>query len=367
MKFQCNTAEFSAACVNVMRAVSKKVTIPTIEGILVECGSGTLSLTGYDFEFGINKTMPCEVYESGAIIINAQTLTSILARLGTENVLIETNGVEVTVVSGETIYNITGIDADEYPELPSVTGGYPFSVDQKVLKEMINQTVFAVADNENAKPVHTGLKFELTENQLQLVGVDGYRLAIRKETIKFDGEDMEFIVPKKAIKELVKLMGDEGDILINVGKRHIIFEIENYSIISRLLDGDFLDYKAVVSKSSTTTVLINVNDAIDSIQKIVPIVENNQKNPIRCKFDNDEMRVSTISSIGKVRDYIHANISGNGVEIGFNSKYLLDAFGASDVDEVRIELNGPVNPAKILPVQGDRFLFLVLPMRLKSE
>lgn len=369
MKFSCNTQNLNEACNNVMRAVSVKVTIPTIEGILIECGSDTLSLTGYDFEFGINTILNATVVEPGAIVINAKVICDIIRKLSAETVTIETNGTNVTVTAGAAQYNINGIDADDYPELPSVSGGYPLFINQGILQQMVSQTLFAVADNENSKPVHTGLKFEMTLNQLRLIGVDGYRLAIRTETIKYDGEDVTFIVPKKTIKELIKLIGTdtENDVSISVGKRHIVFEVGNYSIISRLLDGDFLDYNAAVPKTSTTTVLINTDDAISCIERTVPVIENNAKNPIRCLFDADEMRVSTVSSLGRVVDYTHANVSGNRVEIGFNSKYVLDALRAADTDQVRIELNGPVSPVKVLPVNDESYLFLVLPMRLKNE
>ena len=120
-------------------------------------------------------------------------------------------------------------------------------------------------------------------------------------------------------------------------------------------------------KTITTTVLINTKDAIDCIEKTLPVIENNQKNPIRCLFDGDQMRVSTVSSLGRVVDYTHANTSGNRVEIGFNSKFVLDALNAADTDEVKIELNGPVSPVKVMPLEGDDFLFLVLPMRLRNE
>ncbi|MDE7124131.1 MAG: DNA polymerase III subunit beta, partial [Eubacterium sp.] len=342
---------------------------PTIEGILIECGSDTLSLTGYDFEFGINTTLTVTVAEPGAIVINAKILCDIIRKLASDTVTIETNGTSVSIVAGAAQYNITGIDADDYPELPSVSGGYPLFINQSVLQQMVMQTLFAVAENENSKPVHTGLKFEMTLNQLRLIGVDGYRLAIRTETIKYEGEDVSFIVPKKTIRELIKLIGNDSDkdISISVGKRHIIFEVEDYSIISRLLDGDFLDYNAAVPKTSSTTVLINTREAISCIERTIPVIENNAKNPIRCLFDNDEMRVSTVSALGRVVDYTHANISGERVEIGFNSKYMLDALNAADTDQVRIELSGPVSPVKVLPVNDESYLFLVLPMRLKSE
>ena len=369
MKFTCNTKELNTACNNVIRAVSAKVTIPTIEGILIECGSNTLSLTGYDFEFGINTTLEAYVEEGGSIVINAKVLCDIIRKLANEEVTIESNGTSVTIVSGAAQYSITGIDADDYPELPSVTGGYPLELEQKMLHSMISQTIFAVADTESSKPVYTGLKFDMADGVLTLIGVDGYRLAIRKEKVDYSGEDITFIVPKKTIRELLKLMNTESEhnVLISIGRRHIVFEVENYSIISRLLDGEFLDYTSAVPKTITTTVLIGTQDAIDCIERTLPVIENNQKNPIRCLFDGDEMRVSTVSSLGRVIDYTHANTSGDRVEIGFNSKFMLDALNAADTDEVRIQLNGPVSPVKVMPINSEGFLFLVLPMRLKNE
>lgn len=369
MKFICNTRELAIACNNVIRAVSTKVTIPTIEGILIECGSNTLSLTGYDFEFGINTTMKVDVIEPGAIIINAKVLCNIIGKLSDDEVTIETNGTSVSIVSGAAQYNINGFDADDYPELPSVSSGTAIQFEQKLLYSMIDQTVFAVADNESSKPVYTGLKFEIEENMLTLIGVDGYRLAIRKEVINYNGEKMVFIVPKKTIKELMKLidLDSEDTVNISIGKRHIVLEVGNYSIISRLLDGEFLDYNNAIPKQVATTVLINTRDAINCIEKSLPVIENNQKNPIRCLFDNDEMRVSTVSSLGRVVDYVHANTAGDRVEIGFNSKFMLDALNNSDTDQVKIELNGPVSPVKITPINNENFMFLVLPMRLKNE
>ena len=369
MKFICNTKELNIACNNVIKAVSSKVTIPTIEGILIECGSDTLSLTGYDFEFGINTILNVEVIDAGAIIINARILCDILRKLDDETVTIETNSTSVSIISGAAQYNITGIDAEDYPELPSVNGGQNLELNQKLLHSMILQTVFAVADNESSKPVYTGLKFDIKSDEITLVGVDGYRLAIRKEKVSYNGEEITFIVPKKTIREVIKLMNTESEdnIRISIGRRHIIFEVENYSIISRLLDGEFLDYRTAVPQTISTTVLINTNDAINCIDRTLPVIENNQKNPIRCLFDNDQLRVSTVSSLGRVIDYTHANTQGDRVEIGFNTKFIMEALNAADTDEVRIELAGPVSPVKIMPIEGESFLFLVLPVRLKNE
>ncbi len=368
MKFVCNTKELAVACNNVMRAVSTKVNIPTIEGILINCENDTLQLTGYDFEFGIQTLISAEVQEAGEIVITAKVLCDIINKLSDEYVTLETNGTMVSIVSGAAQYNISGIDAMDYPELPGVQNGQIIELEQKMLHSMISQTIFAVADSESGKPVHTGMKFDITNGIFTVVGVDGFRLAVRKESIVYTGENVTFIVPKKTIKELLKLMNaDEETVKINVGKRHITFEVGTYTIISRLMEGEFLDYTTAMKFSVTTTVLVNTASAINCIQSTLPVIENNQKNPIRCHFDGDEMRVSTVSSLGKCVDRTHANTSGAKVEIGFNSKFILDALNAADTDEVKIEMGGAVQPARIMPITGENFIFLVLPVRLRNE
>ena len=159
MKFTCNARELNTACNNVMRAVSTKMTVPTIEGILMECGSDTLSLTGYDFEFGINTTLQASVTEPGAIVINAKVLCNIIKELTAETVTFDISGTSVSIICGAAQYAITGIDADDYPELPSVSGGYPLFLNQNLLQKMVQQTLFAVADSEASKPVHTCLLY----------------------------------------------------------------------------------------------------------------------------------------------------------------------------------------------------------------
>lgn len=369
MKFSCNTKALSDACNNVMRAVSTKVTIPAIEGILIKAQGECIHLTGYDFEFGIHTILPANVTEHGSVILNAKIFCDIVRRLNEEQVEIEVNDrLNTTITSGAAQYAILGIDADEYPELPSVTGGVPVILNQGMLNNMVSQTLFAVAEGENAKPIHTGLRFEIVQNGMRLVGVDGFRLAMRTEQINYDGDDIAFVVPKKTIRELTKLMNHEDEMVsISVGKRHIVFEVGNYSIISRLLDGEFLNYNDVIPKNTETTVLVNTREAINCIEKTLPVIDNNTKNPIRCIFDHDMLRVSAVTVLGKVVDTCHANVSGERVEIGFNSKYILDALHTCDADEIMIELVNPTSPVKILPLQGENFLFLVLPVRLKNN
>ena len=360
MKFVCGTAELSEACLNVQRAVSTKTSIPAVEGILIKAVSGQLILTGYDLELGINTAIKATVEEEGSIIINARILCDIMRKLpGFES----DARLLASIVSGNAKYSLIGMSAEEYPELPSVSGGYPIVINQGVLKDMVRQTIFAVAVNDS-KVVHTGVKFDISGNILKLIAIDGFRLAVRKENIDY----FSFIVPAKTLSEIMKLMNDDdGTISLGVGKRHIVFEIGSYSVVSRLLEGEFLNYESAIPPKCTTRVRVNTRDMINSIDRASLIISEKYKSPIKCVFADNMIRLSSVTSLGTASDSVSAEIDGDDVEIGFNNKYLTDALRVADTDEVNFKLNGPVSPIIILPPEGDSFLFLVLPVRIKTE
>lgn len=366
MKIVCSTETLSQACQNVQRAVSTKTSIPAIEGILLKAENGRLYLTGYDLEVGINTSIEAKVEQDGSIILNARYLCDIIRRLPDEEVEIEADARQLCYIrSGETNYSLNGISAEEYPELPSVTGGAPVIIDQGILKNMIRQTIFAVADN-NSNVVYTGIKFEIEKNQIKLIAVDGVRLAIRTEEIDYDGEELSFIVPGKTLSEVMKLIDEEeADVSMGVGKRHIVFEVNGYSIVSRLLEGEFLDYKSAVPASFATTVRVSTKTLMSSIDRTSLLITDRLKSPVRCIFDDNTIKISSITSLGTANDKISAQIDGERIEIGFNNRFLIEALRVCDTDEVLIKLNSPVSPIIILPPEGESFLFLVLPVRLK--
>lgn len=366
MKIVCSTETLSQACQNVQRAVSTKTSIPAIEGILLKAENGRLYLTGYDLEVGINTSIEAKVEQDGSIILNARYLCDIIRRLPDEEVEIEADARQLCYIrSGETNYSLNGISAEEYPELPSVTGGAPVIIDQGILKNMIRQTIFAVADN-NSNVVYTGIKFEIEKNQIKLIAVDGVRLAIRTEEIDYDGEELSFIVPGKTLSEVMKLIDEEeADVSLGVGKRHIVFEVNGYSIVSRLLEGEFLDYKSAVPASFATTVRVSTKTLMSSIDRTSLLITDRLKSPVRCIFDDNTIKISSITSLGTANDKISAQIDGERIEIGFNNRFLIEALRVCDTDEVLIKLNSPVSPIIILPPEGECFLFLVLPVRLK--
>lgn len=370
MKFQCDTNLLSLACQNVQRAVSTKTSIPALEGIHIKALGNELILTGYDLEIGINTSINANVEEAGSIILNARVLCEILRRIPNNQIKFEADDRNLAVIrSGEIKYEIMGMASDEYPELPSVKGGFPVIINQKVLREMVHQTIFAVATTDS-KVVYTGIKFELTKGEIRLIAVDGFRMAIRKEKIDYQGEDMTFIVPSKTLSEVVKLSNSDNEeayVSLGVGKRHILFETEGYSIVSRLLEGEFLNYKAAIPVTSSTTVKIDTRSLIDSVERTSLIITDKTKSLVCCTFDEECVKVNSVTSLGTANDKVPAEVQGNKVEIGFNNRYLLDALRACNTDMVKIELNGAVSPVLVLPPEGDDFIFLVLPVRLKKN
>lgn len=372
MKFVCETSTLSLACQNVQKAVSSKSSIPGAEGILIKTTVNGLSLTGYDLEIGINTNIYAKVEEEGAIIINAKIFCEILRKIPNQTVTFDSDERNLAVIrSGDIKYEIMGISADEYPELPTVQGGFTINLNKMMLEEMVKQTIFAVAVTDT-KVVYTGIKFEISDNELKLVAVDGFRMAIRKEFIDYKGEDMTFIVPAKTMNEIIKISVEEENeeetqISLSIGKRHIIFEVNGYSVISRLLEGEFLNYQSTIPTTAQTSVEVDTRSLIESIERTSLIITDRTKSLINCVFDTDFIRISSITSLGTANDKVSADVEGSRVEIGFNNRYFIEALRACNTDRVKIILNGPVSPILITPTKGDSFNFLVLPVRLKKN
>jgi len=371
MKFTCSAAALSEACQNVQRAISGKTTIPALEGIYIRAAANTLELTGYDLEVGIQTRIDANVSEEGSIVLNAKVFCEILRKLPTDSLEIECDSRYLAnITAGESKYRINGMGAEEYPELPSITGGAPLPLPLGTLRDMIKQTIFAVAINPDTKPIHTGVKFEIKPNEVRLVAIDGFRLAIRSEVINYDGDELNFVVPPKALGELMKFGGDDAqEVSVAVGRRHIVFDIGNYHMVSRLLDGEFMQYQAAIPASFKTQAVTQTKSLIGAIERISLIITEKIRTPIRCDVSptDGRLELSCATGVGTARDSVAANITGEQFEVGFNNRFLLDALRACDTDQVRVSLNGATQPVVIFPPDGEAFLYMVLPVRLKND
>lgn len=367
MKFTVQKNHIAEAVSNIQRAVSTKTSIPALEGILLSAGEGSLELCAYDLELGITTSIPAQVEQEGKAVLSAKIFSDIVRRTPDESITVTVDEKNMAAIeSGYSLFSIIGIPAVEFPELPKLSDATAIQLPANVLKSMIRQTVFAVAESD-AKPIHQGSLFSLEGGQLDVVSVDGYRLAKRTETVDFD-RDISFVVPGKTLSELLRLLKDSDDaVQISVGSRHILFNTENYTVISSLLEGEFLNYKAAIPAEGKTEVVMRTREAIESVERVSLLITDRLKSPIRCLFSENEVKLLCTTSMGRASDQLEVALTGDDVEIGFNNRYLLDALRNTECDEVRVQLSGPLSPMKIMPKEGDSFLFLVLPVRLKND
>lgn len=367
MKFAVNRKDITEAVSNIQRAVSSKTAIPALEGILLSVDENGLELSAYDLELGITTVIPAKMTEPGRSVLSAKIFSDIVRRTPDETVTIAIDEKDMaTIESGCSRFSIIGIPAAEFPELPKLTDSTKIELPSQILKSMIRQTVFAVAESD-AKPIHQGSLFNLSGGQLDLVAVDGYRLAKRTEPVSFEG-DMSFVVPGKTLTEILKLLKESEDLVeVYAGQRHILFKIDNYTVISSLLEGEFLNYKAAIPTSSKTSVTLRSREAIESVERVSLLITDRIKSPIRCIFADSEIKLLCTTSMGRASDQVQVEMEGEDVEIGFNNRYLLDALRNTECDEVRACLSGPLSPMTIHPKDGESFLFLVLPVRLKND
>lgn len=366
MKIYCNQKELFDAVSNVQKAVANKSTIPALEGILIETNNNAITISGYNLELAIVTCINATVQQNGSIVLNAKLFFDIVRKLPDEEVLIEVDNKLITnIKSGLSNFSIIGINSSDYPQIPKPNDLSSISIDASVLKSMIKQTIFAVSVNDN-KPVYTGSLFEINENSINLVSIDGCRLAMRTEEFKSSiNKQIKFIVPGKTLQEIVRLIDEKEQIIkLLISPKHILFHIGNYTVISRLLEGNFIDYKLSIPNSYKSEATINVYDFIDSLDRVSLLLTGKLKSPVRCIFDQNTLKLSCITSIGKANDELAISMKGEHTEIGFNNKYLLDALRNSDCDEVKVYLNDSLGPIKISPMQGNSFLFLVLPIKI---
>ena len=367
MKFTVNKSDITEAVSNIQRAVSTKTSIPALEGILLSATETGLELCAYDLELGITTVIPAFVMEPGKAVLSAKLFSDIVRRTPAETVTVSVDEKNMaTLESGYSRFSIIGIPAEEFPELPKLSDSTQISLPGALLKSMIRQTLFAIAESD-AKPIHQGSLFNMEKGVLDVFSVDGYRLAKRSEPIQFE-EDLSFVVPGKTLSEILKLIKDSDDpVEISAGRRHILFKIDNYTVISSLLEGEFLNYKAAIPPDSQTEVVLKTREAIDSVERVSLLITDRLKSPVRCLFSDNELKLNCTTSMGRASDQLDVEMTGQSVEIGFNNRYLLEALRNTECDEVKVQLGGPLSPMKVVPKDGDSFLFLVLPVRLKSE
>lgn len=366
MKFSCEKALLVSAISVAGRTVAAKSAIPCLEGILLRAGVG-VQLTGFNLETGITVKVGAAVTEAGLCVMPARLFFDIVRKLPDEEVTVEVDDkLQVSIRGGASSFKITAMDAEDYPDLPDVNSEKGISIPQSALREMIGGTIFSVSENQ-ARPIHTGCLIEVRDESITMVAVDSFRLARRTwHSEKSIGREMKFVVPATGLREVEKILSDKDEeVVFILGDKHILFEIGDATLVCRILEGEFIDWRRVVPTNSTTILTANVAALMSSIERVSLIVSEKIKSPVRCIFGENMADFRTTNTIGTAHDT--CDIAGNGgeLEIGFNCRYLLDALRAVPSEEVTLELQNGLSPIVFTPVDEKKdFAYMVLPVRL---
>ena len=368
MRFTCEKSMLVAGLNIASRTVAQKSSLSVIEGILCHAGDG-LTLTGYNMETAITYQIDAEVTEAGRCILPARLFGDIIRRLpeGPVTVLVDDN-YKISIRAGYASFTISAESAEDYPELPDVGEGHPVQIPQNVLKDLISGTIFAVSENQG-RPIHTGVKFEVENDRISAIAVDGFRLARKTyHTPDQTGWNLNFVVPAAGLKEVEKILTDtEEDAFFTLGGKHILFQIGDATLICRLLEGDFLDWRRVVPTNCPVKLTAHVSDLSSSIERVGLIVSEKYKSPVRCVFSDQVLQLRTQTTIGAAED--RCTIAGDGkeLEIGFNVRYLADALRVIPSEEVVIELTNGLSPIVLTSAEEKYdFSYMILPVRIKS-
>ena len=368
MRFTCEKSMLVSGLNIAGRTVAQKSSLSVIEGILCRAGMG-LSLTGYNMETAITYDIDAEVTDPGDCILPAKLFGDIIRRLpeGPVTVVVD-EAYKVSIRAGYASFTISAESAEDYPELPDVNDGRPIHIPQSRLKELISGTIFAVSENQG-RPIHTGVKFEVTNDSITTVAVDGFRLARRTfHPEESTQRELNFVVPAAGLKEVEKIVTDsDEDASFTLGSKHILFQMGNATLVCRLLEGEFLDWRKVVPTNCPIKLVAHVSDLMSSVERVGLIVSEKYKSPVRCTFSNQELMMRSNTTIGAAEDRCSLAGDGKDLEIGFNVRYLADALRVIPSEEVTLELTNGLSPIVLTPVEDKYdFAYMVLPVRIKN-
>lgn len=368
MKFTCQKDELLSAVNSAIKAVSSKASLPSLECFHI-IADEKITISAHDMKTSIKSTFEANIFENGSLLLNASLFSNMLKKMPNGEVsFTTTDDLCVQISCGKTVFDITAIDDQSFPKFTTGTRENSLTILGSKLKTMINQTKFAKSDNES-KIVHTGFLFEVDHNLLTMVTVDGYRVAVRKEPLSHTSKDsFKFVVPGGSLLELEKLIVDDLDVTIFVDRTSVIFEIENVELTTRIIEGDFIDYRKSIPSEFTTIITCDTHDLKQSIDRVSLLINERTRTPVRFNFEPNLLKLSCITTLGKSYDECEFGGTAEPFEIGFNNKYLLDALSACPSAKANLKFSGLLNPLIITPHdESDEFLYLTLPVRLKTD
>ena len=367
MKFKIDQRNLSKHINIAQKGISSRTTLQILDGILIEAKNNRLKLTGTDLEISIETYVECEIEVEGSIVVSSRIFGDIVKKLPSAPIYInvdENNSINIKCENSE--FNILGNPHSEYPDLPIILENDSFELPKDLFKSAIRQTVFATTQDET-RPSLTGVLFEVDSNSISFVALDGYRLALRKLPLQ-SNVDVKIIIPGRALNELNKILDDsEENITITSAPGHVIFNMGDTRVYSRLLEGQFFNYREIIRKDHKTSVIVNKRFFQDSLERASLLAKEEKANLIRLSVNDEEILITSNSEIGSVNEVIKATSNGENLNIAFNSRYILEGIKIIDAEEIEINFMGSLNPCIIKPVDDENYTYLVLPVRLAQD
>ena len=369
MKFVCEKDNILKAINSVTKAVAVRTTMPILEGILIQTNDNEVKFTTYDLE--LEYIINCNVQEQGSTVVNSIMFSEIIRKLPDSDIKITLNENNLLVIECEgSLYKLATMNPEEFPELPKINVENSLEIEQNSLKEMIRKTIFAVSTEEN-RPIFTGCLFEIKNNRLNVVAVDGFRLAWKTKMLQQTVNDFAAVIPGRSLNEINKIILDSFDtIKIGVAKNQALFEMENCKIVTRLLDGEFLNYSSVIPTTWETRIRVDKNAIQDCFERVSLIssssIEKEKKYPVKVTIDIGKVTISCTNQTGDAKEEMYVTTEGQNLEAGFNPKYFLDALRAIDDQEIFINFGTSISPCIIKPVEEGDYTYMILPIRMKE-
>ncbi len=371
MKFICEKEKILKGINSVINGVASKTTMPVLEGILIQTNDNMLKLTSYDLEIGIEYILEANIEEQGATVVNAIMFAEIIRKLPNKDIKIGINTDNLLEIECEnSLYKLATMNPDEFPELPKINVDNSIEIEQNTLRDMVRKTIFAVSTEEN-RPIFTGCLFEIKEGKLNVVAVDGYRMAIKSKEIKEHGSDFSCVIPGKTLNEVNKIIDDSFDtIKIGVSRNQALFEMENCKIVTRLLDGEFLKYSNTIPNNWETRIKVNKMELQDCFERIILIsassIEKEKRYPVKVNIEVGKVVISCQNQTGNAKEELIVNTEGKDLEIGFNPRFFLDALKAIDDEDIYVEFGTNRAPCIIKPIEDGDYIYMILPIKMKD-
>ena len=368
MKLICAKNELLKSVNISLKAVSSKTTMPILECILIDASATEITFTSNDMELGIETKVKGIIEEKGIVALDAKLFSDIIRKLPDSDVCIQTDtNLNTTITCEKAKFTIPGKSGDDFAYLPVIERSEGIEISQFTLKEVIRQTIFSIAVNDNNK-LMTGELFEIKNNCLKIVSLDGHRIAIRKMPLKKDYSDRKVVVPGKTLNEISKILSGEMDDVVSIffTNNHILFEFDQTMVVSRLIEGEYFRIDQMLSSDYETKLSINKKEFLDCIDRATLLVREGDKKPIIIHITDGSMELKIDSAMGSMNEDIDIEKEGKDILIGFNPKFLIDALKVIDDETIDIYLVNPKAPCFIRD-EEETYTYLILPVNINQN